>query len=182
MCSSSSKDNSWFLALIFILDDGVILQIKETQEQEEKLFIQAEMPAISQPFECESHQTRNLSLVFLKRFFSFLFFKLFLAACVFAPACGLFLVAVTLGLLFITMPRLLILVASFVAEHGLQICRRQQLQHSSSVVAACRLCSCGAQTQLLCDMCDHSGLYPLHWQMDSQPLDHQVSPGSAYSW
>ena len=98
MCISSNKDNSWFLGLIFILDDGVILQVKETQEQEEKHFIQAEMPPISQPFECEFHQTRNLSLFFfLKRFFCFCFLNCFWLHWVFAAACGLFLGAASWG-------------------------------------------------------------------------------------
>ena len=49
------------------------------------------------------------------------------------------------GLLFIAMRGLLIVVASLVAEHGLQVCGLQQLQHACSLVAARGLSSCGMQ-------------------------------------
>ena len=70
------------------------------------------------------------------------------------------------GLLFIALHGLLIVVASLVAEHGLQAHGLQQLQHAGSVVVArglssCgsralehRLSSCGAQVQLLRGMWD----------------------------
>ena len=49
------------------------------------------------------------------------------------------LVAVNGGLLFIALHRLLIVVASFVAEQGLQVHGLQYLQPAASVVVACRL-------------------------------------------
>ena len=58
----------------------------------------------------------------------------------------------------------LIIVASLVAEHRLQMCR---------------LSNCGSWAQSLCGMWDlpRPGLEPvsLHWQADSQPLRHQGS-------
>ena len=73
------------------------------------------------------------------------------------------------GLLLVVVCGLLIVVASLVVEHGLQVCRLQQLWHTGSVVVAhrlssCgswalehRLSSCGAQAQLLGGMWDLPG-------------------------
>ena len=75
--------------------------------------------------------------VFLMIYYVYLFL-IFLAAlglrcCVWAfSSCG------KEGLLFVAVHRLLIVVASLVAEHGLQVHGLQQLQHTGSVVAACR--------------------------------------------
>ena len=87
----------------------------------------------------------------------FLFFKtsysiiyLFMAAlglhcCAWAfSSCG------EQGLLFVEVRRLLIAVASLVAEHGLQGAR-------ASVVVALGLSSCGSWAQLLCGMWDLPG-------------------------
>ena len=49
------------------------------------------------------------------------------------------------GLLFVVVCRLLIAVASLVAEHGLQARGLQYLWHVGSVVVARRLSSCGAR-------------------------------------
>ena len=60
-----------------------------------------------------------------------------------------------------------------VAEHRLQACRLHQLHQSSPVVVAQGLSlteACG----ILPDRGSNSTL--LHWQADSQPLDHQGSP------
>ena len=53
------------------------------------------------------------------------------------------------GLLFVAVRGLLTAVASLVVEHGLQA--------HASVVAACRLSSCGTRAQLICNMCDLPG-------------------------
>ena len=79
----------------------------------------------------------------------------------------------------------LIALASLVVEHGLQVHRLQQLQHMGSVVVACRLqsagsivvahgLSCSVACGILLDQ--GSNPYPLHRQVDSQPLRHQGSP------
>ena len=89
------------------------------------------------------------------------------------------------GLLFVMVRGLLIVVASVVAEHGLQAHGLQQLQHTGSVVVGCRLqssgsvvvvheLSCSAACGILPDQ--ESNPCPLHWQVDSQPLRHQGSP------
>ena len=67
------------------------------------------------------------------------------------------------GLLFIAVRGLLIVVASLVAEHGLQVRGFQQLQHADSVVAARRLSSCGTRAYLLRVMWDppRPGLEPV---------------------
>ena len=42
----------------------------------------------------------------------------------------------------------------------------------------------GLSSSAACGICPHQGLdlYPLHWQVDSQPLDHQGSPGESFLW
>ena len=68
------------------------------------------------------------------------------------------------GPLFIAVRGPLTITASLVAEHRLQMRR---------------LSSCGARARLLRGMWDlpRPGLEPvLHWQADSQPLNHQGSP------
>ena len=49
----------------------------------------------------------------------------------------------------------------------------QQLQHAGSVVVVC-----GLSCPLACGIFPDQGqnLCPLHWQVDSEPLDHQGSP------
>ena len=100
--------------------------------------------------------------IFLIFFFIFYLFLavLGLCCCTWAfSSCGEW------GLLFIAVCGLLIVVASLVAEHGLQVRGLQQLQHLGSVAAALgpqsmrasavvahRLSSCGAQAQLLLGM------------------------------
>ena len=68
----------------------------------------------------------------------------------------------------IAMCRLLSVVASLVADHGLQ-------GEWTSIVVAHRL-SC----PVACRIFPNQGLNmcPLHWQANSQPLDHQESPAS----
>ena len=67
------------------------------------------------------------------------------------------------GLLFIVVHRLLIAVSSLVAEHGVQACGLQQLQHAGSVVVAHGLSSCGSWAQLLCGIWDlpRPGIEPM---------------------
>ena len=62
-------------------------------------------------------------------------------------------------------------VASLVAEHGLQACRLQQLQHTGSAAAVQGL-SCSATCGIFPDLGSNS--CPSHWQADSySSLDHQ---------
>ena len=106
----------------------------------------------------------------------YLFIYLFLAVlglrcCVQAvSSCG------EQGLLFIAVCRLLIAMASFVAEHELQARSLQQLQHEDSVLVARGLqsagsvvvvhgLSCSAACGIFPDQ--RSNPYPLHWQADS---------------
>ena len=109
-------------------------------------------------FLCVKHifQCVLIPLIF---FFFFFLAALGLRCCTRAfSSCG------EQGLLFIVVRRLLIAEASLVAEHGLQVRRFQQLQHTGSVFVAhelnsCgsqalehRLSSCGVRAQLLCSM------------------------------
>ena len=93
------------------------------------------------------------------------------------------------GLLFVAVRRLLIAVASLVVEHGLQARRLQQLWHVGSVVVARGLQSTGSvvvvhelSCSTTCGIFADQGSNPcaLHWQVDSQPLRHQGSPGQAF--
>ena len=68
------------------------------------------------------------------------------------------------GLLFVAVCRLLIAVASLVAEHGLQARGLQQLWHAGSVVVAHRF-SCSTACGIFPDQ--GSNPCPLHWQVDS---------------
>ena len=73
----------------------------------------------------------------------------------------------------------------FVAAHGLSLdaasrellscCGAQALRYVGSVVVAQAL-----SRSVTCDIFLDQGLNPcpLHWQADSQPLDHQGSPSS----
>ena len=56
---------------------------------------------------------------------------------------------------------------------GFSCCRAQALGHEGSVVAVPGF-SCPAAYGILPDQGSHS--CPLHWQEDSEPLDHQKSP------
>ena len=95
---------------------------------------------------------------------------------------GFSLAAVSRGLSVVAMYRLLIAVASVVAENGLQGPR-------ASVGAAPRRWSTGsivAAHRLSC--CEAYGIFPdqgwnphlLHWQADSLPPSHQGSPDNFY--
>ena len=72
------------------------------------------------------------------------------------------------GLLFVAVCRLLLALASLVAEH--------RLQSADSVVVALGL-SCPETCGIFPDQ--GLNLCPLHWQADSQPLGHQRSPTSS---
>ena len=89
------------------------------------------------------------------------------------------------GPLLVAVCRLLIAVASLVAEHGLQAHGLQQLWHAGSVVVAHGLQSAGSlfvvhglSCSTACGIFPDQGSNPcpLHWQVDSQPLRHQGSP------
>ena len=73
-----------------------------------------------------------------------------------------------------------------VAERGLRAPGLQLLLHVSSVVEVCRLWGSGSVVvtpglsyPAACGIVPEQGWNPcpLHWQVDSQPLDHQGSPG-----
>ena len=83
-------------------------------------------------------------------FIYILLFFFFWLHWIFVAVCGLFFSCEEQGLLFAAVHRLLIVVASLVAEHRLQAYRLQYLQPTGSVVVAhspgaCRLSSCGVQ-------------------------------------
>ena len=98
---------------------------------------------------------------FLNRFYLFIYFWL---RWVFVAVHGLFSSCVQRGLLFVAVRRLLLVMASLVAAHGLQVCGLQQLWHQSSVVVV-RGPSCSMAYGFFLDQ----GLNPcpLHWQADS---------------
>ena len=86
------------------------------------------------------------------------------------------------GLVFVVVCGLLLAEASLAVEHGLQAHRLQQLQHTGSVLVACRLLStdsvavvhrlsCFAARGIFLDQ--GSNLCPLHWQADSFPLHYR---------
>ena len=88
-------------------------------------------------------------------------------------------------LLFVAVHSLLIVVASLVVEHGLQVCGLPQLWHVGSVVVARGLQSTGSVVVAHGFSCSSacgifldqgSNVCPLCWQVDSQPLCHQGSP------
>ena len=127
--------------------------------------------------------TIHFCVYFLFFFLMYLFY-LFLAVlglhcCVQAfSSCGEW------GLLFVVVCKLLV-VASLVAEHGLQVHGLQQLQHAGSVVVACGLQSAGSVVvahrfsfSVACGIFPDQGSNPcpLHWQADSYPLRRQGSP------
>ena len=97
-----------------------------------------------------------------KQIFSFFF--TFWLHCVFAPEPELSLVAVTGGSSLVVLLRLLIAVASPVAGPGLYIAG-SAIWHMGLGTKACGI----FQDQ-------ESNPCPLHWQEDSQPLDHQGTP------
>ena len=117
----------------------------------------------------------NQHILFHSIFFN-IFIYLFLAVlglrcCAWAfSSCG------KRRLLFVAVCRLLIAVASLVAEHGLQARGLQQLQHAGSVVVAHGLQSSGSvvvvhglSCSVACGVFLDQGLNlcPLHWQADS---------------
>ena len=85
---------------------------------------------------------------------------------------------------FVAVCRLLIVVASLIAEHGLQDVGRQQLWHVDSVISAPGLWSTGSVVTahgLSCHVAcrifldQGSNLCLLQWQADSLPLSHHGS-------
>ena len=61
---------------------------------------------------------------------------------------------------------LLVVLASLVVEHG--------LKDTPASVAASRRLSCHEACGIFSDQ--ELNLYPLHWKVSSQPLNHQGSP------
>ena len=104
---------------------------------------------------------------------------------------GLSLVAARGGYSLVVVCKLLSVMASLVAEHGLQ-----RTQASGAAVwgfsscnlkaLECKLSSYGAWAYLSrsCEIFPDQGLmlYPLHWQADSWSLSHQASPPISHSW
>ena len=120
------------------------------------------------PLRCDSYLIKFSSFLKINLFIYLFLAVLGLRCCARAfTGCG------EQGLLFVQVHRLLIAVASLVAEHGLQACRLQQLWHVDSVVVA-RGLSCSSAHGIFLDQ--GSNPCPLHWQVDSQPLHHQGSP------
>ena len=113
-----------------------------------------------------------------------LFIYLFLAALGLRCCARAFSSCSEWELLFLAVCELLNVVASPVAEHGLQAHGLQQLQHPGSIVEACGLQSAGSVVVAHGLSCSTArGIFPdqgsnprpLHWQADSQPLRHQGS-------
>ena len=105
-------------------------------------------------------------------FVTYSFILFFLAASKSLLLCGLSLFVLSRGYSLVVVHGLLIVVASPVAEHRL-------LGAWTSVIMAHRLCcseACGIFRDWGWNPC------PLHWQVDSYPLDHQGSPGFIHSW
>ena len=119
----------------------------------------------------------NHSLLFICFFNKLiLFIYIFLTAlglrcCMWAfSSCG------ELGLLFVAVYRLLIVVASLVAEHGLQAHGLQQLWYVGSVVVACKLQSAGSVVvahRLSCS--EACGIFP---DQGSNPCPPALADGS----
>ena len=118
--------------------------------------------------------------ILMNFFFVIVVFKMYLfyvwLCWVFVAVCGLFSSCGERGLLFAAVRRLLIAVASLVAEHGLQVRGLQQLWHVGSVVVARRPQSAGSvvvvhglSCSAACGIFPDQGLNlcPLHWQADS---------------
>ena len=119
----------------------------------------------------------------------YLFIYLFLAALGLCCCTRAFSSCGKRGLLFVAVHGLLIVVASIVAEHGLQAHGLQQFWHVDSVVVARGLQGAGSvvvahglRSSMACGIFSDQGLNlcPLHQQGDSQPLHHQVSPIKNY--
>ena len=89
---------------------------------------------------------------------------------------GFSLLGVNRGYSLVVVHRLLVVVASLVAEHRLEECRLQKLQHVGSVVVEHGL-SCSMARGIFPDQ--GLNLYPLHWKADSSTLNHQGSPSFA---
>ena len=131
--------------------------------------------------------TPNIFFFFLIYFYLFIY--LFLAALGLRCCVQTFSSCREQGLPFIVVNGLLIVVASLVAEHGLQAAGLQQLWHVGSVVVARRFQSArsvavvhGLSCSTACGIFPDQGSNPcpLHWQEDSSPLRHQGSPRSLF--
>ena len=94
-----------------------------------------------------------------------------------------------LGYSLVAVCRLLIMVTSLVADHGLQGTWLRQLQYSDSLVVVPRLSSIGsivAAHGLNCSaacgilLAQELNLCLLHWQANSYPLSHQGSPSPIF--
>ena len=80
------------------------------------------------------------------------------------------------GLFFVAVCRLLIAVASLVAEHRLKVPGPQQLQHTGSVAVALEFQGTSSAHGILQDQGSNS--CPVCWQADFYPLHHWGSPNS----
>ena len=87
--------------------------------------------------------------------------------------CGLFSSWESKDYSLVGVHRLLVVVASLIAERGLQ-------SAWALVVEACRLSSCGTYAPLLPFWDQGLKLCLLHWQVDSLPLSHQGSPKNIF--
>ena len=118
---------------------------------------------------------RNKKVVPTPFSFFFLNYFYFRLHWVFVAARRLFSSCGEQGLLSIVVHRLLIVVASLVAEHGLQVCGLQQLWHAGSVVVAHGL-SCSAA----CGIFPDQGSNPCPC-IDRRILDHCANREAPYS-
>ena len=89
---------------------------------------------------------------------------------------GFLLLGVNRGCSLVVVHRLLVVVASLVAEHRLEERRLQKLEHVGSVVVVH-----GLSCSMACGIFPDQGLnlYPLHWQVNSSTVNHQGSPSFA---
>ena len=101
---------------------------------------------------------------------------------VFVAAHSLCLVVASRGYSPVVVCGLLTALASFAMEHGLRSMGSGALSGCSYWALGRGLSSCGPWAELLPDIWNLPGpgieLTSLHWQANSQPLDHQESPDS----
>ena len=137
---------------------------------------------MSQASQIISRQQGKVCVGWLTRLTYFLFFFPFTFIYLFMAVFGLHCCAQAFsscgerGLLFVAVRRLLIVVASLVTQHGLQVCGLQQLWHVGSGVVARGLQSAGSvvvvhrlSCSAACGIFPDQGTNPcpLHWQVNS---------------
>ena len=115
-------------------------------------------------------------------FFGFLFFsvnKWYLSVAFFWGGGGLHQVFIAMSRGHSAMHGLLVAVASLIAEHELWACGLSSCVSGAPVILAHGLISCSEACGIFPDK--GSNTSPLHWQVDSLPLDPQGSPQCSFN-